>query len=904
MTGRRFRRLFRLPLFRSPAEDVDEEIRFHLETRAEEFMRRGYGRAEAIAEARRRFGIRSPEDLELIRRGLQHSAERREVEMRLRDRLDSVRQDIHYALRSIRARPAFTAAVVLTLALGIGATTAIYSVVQAVLLEPLPYTRPDRTVMVWNHWTNWPRTWLSEPEAYDYAQQRDVFESFAPFTSGSLSLTSGAGDPERLNVGAVAPALFDVTGTRALAGRVFLASEGQPNAPRVVLITQALLERRFGGDRSIVGRTIDLDGEAYEVVGVLPASFRLPLEFAGEHAQAFVPLTLGPPKEDDRANHGLNAVARLRAGVTIVQAQRRMTEYIERFKRDHENVYGPDFGITLVSLSDQVRGDVRPILLVLLLAVSFVLLIACANVANLVLSRAEARQREIAVRMALGAGRGRIVAQLLTENLVLATLGGVLGLSLAAWLARLLSTANLANLPRVDAISINGGVLAFAAGVSIVTGLLCGLAPVSHSVRGHTSNLLRQGRGTSASRATIRVRSMLVAAEVMLAVVATTGALLMARSFARLISVSPGFVADNVLTFRLSAPTTRYRSTTRVRAFYATLLDRVRALPGVKDAGGILALPLATQLGDWGVVIEGVEPPPPGAPGPAIDWQTATPGYIEAMNIPVLRGRAIVASDRRDGQPVVVINAAAEKTYFGGRALGRRLRLGGIADTVFRTIVGITGDVRHAGLDRPARPQMYIPFDQLLWNVPDSNGTGPRSLTIVVRTTGDPAAMTTAVRRAVRDLDPALPLAQVRTLDQVFARSVSTPRIAALLLGAFAGLALVLSAIGVYGVTAYSVARRTNEIGIRVALGARVRDVILLIVWQGMRPAVLGLIVGVGAALAGTRLMQKLLYDVKPGDPVSLIAAAAVLLFVAIAANWLPARRAASVDPVTALRAE
>jgi putative ABC transport system permease protein len=901
---RRFRRLFRLPLFRAKPEDMDEEIRFHLETRAELFVRRGMTQEDAMAEARRRFGINEDTDLSTIREGLQHSAMHREGRMRLHDRIDTLLRDVRYALRSIRTRPGFTAAVVLTLGLGIGATTAIYSVVQAVLLRPLPYPNIARTTMVWNHWTNWPRTWLSEPEAYEYAERKDVFESFAPFSSGALNLTSGEGDPERVNVGFVSAQIFSVTGVHPIVGRAFTAAEDVQNGPRVAMLSEELWRRRFAADKSIVGKTISFNANSYEVVGISPADFRLPLQFAGDYAQAYVPLQLGPPTEDNRGSHYLNAVAKLRAGVTLEQAQRRLTDYIEQFKGDHKNTYGPDFGLTLVSVTDQVRGDIKPILFVLLGAVSFVLLIACANVANLLLSRSESRHREIAVRAALGASNGRIASQLLTESVVLAVLGGSLGLALAAWLARALMSANLANLPRADDISINAGVLAFAAAVSILTGILFGLAPVVHTLRGNAQSML-QGRGNTAGRSVFRMRSALITAEIMLAVVATTGAVLMTRSFTRLISVSPGFTRENALTFRVSAPQSKYRETSRVRDFYGRLLARAHAIPGVREVGGITSLPLASELGDWGVGIEGVPPTPPGTPGPAIDWQTATPGYLEAMNIQVIRGRSILESDRKDGQPVVVINEATVRKYFpDGDALGRRIILGGTADSVYRTIVGITRDVRHAGLDKEVRPQMYIPYGQFLWTLPDTSGAIPRSLTIVARTTGDPAAITSAMRSVVRELDRDLPMAQVRTLDEVFDRSVSTPRMVALLLGAFGGLALLLSAIGVYGVTSYSVARRTNEIGIRVALGARVRDVIGLIVWQGMRPAVVGLVLGVALAFAGTRLMQKFLYGVSPTDPISLSVAATVLLLVGIAANWLPARRAASLDPVSALRAE
>jgi putative ABC transport system permease protein len=877
---------------------MDEELRFHVETRTEAFVRKGFTRDDALSEALRRLGVRGAVDLDTIRQQLRRSASRREDRMKLRDRLETVMHDVRYALRGIRARPGFTAAVVLTLALGIGATTAMYSVVQAVLLSPLPYRESERTVMVWNHWTNWPRTWLSQPEVHDYAAQTDVFESFAAYTTGSLNLTSGDGDPERLSIGVLTPAFFDVTGVRALAGRVFTSREGEPNGPRVVLISEALWSRRFADDRGIIGKTIDLSGNSY-------VDFRMPLQFAGDPAQAFLPLALGPANENERGSHGFDAIARLRAGVTLAQAQRRMTDFIERFKSEHPNTYGPEFGIALVPLADQVRGDVRPVLLVLLGAVSFVLLIACANVANLLLSRAESRHREIAVRAALGASHGRIAAQLLTESVVLGLAGGAAGLLLATWLARGLSRANLANLPRVDTIAVDGGVLAFAFAVSVLTGLLFGLAPVVHVLRGNAPGMLKQGRGNTGSRSTFRVRTALVALETMLAVVATAGALVMGRSFARLVSVSPGFVTENALTFRVSVPQTTYRTSTDVRGFYAQLLDRLRALPGVRGVGAITALPLATQLGDWGVSIEGFPPPPPGHASAALDWQTATPGYLEAMRIPVLQGRGVTAADRRNTEAVVVINEAAEKKYFTkGPALGTRIMLGGMADSVWRRVVGVTRDVRHAGVHEAARPQMYIPYEQFLWSIPDSSGAVPRAMTVVLRTAGEPATATSAVRGVLKAIDADLPLAQVRTLEEVFARSVSTPRVTTLLLASFGLLALLLSTIGVYGVTSYAVTRRTNEIGIRVALGARVREVVSLIVVQGMRPAIVGAALGVGVALLGMRLMRKLLYDVSPTDPVSLALAALILLAVGLAANWLPARRAAKIDPVSALRAD
>jgi putative ABC transport system permease protein len=896
-------RLFRL--FRTQPGDVDDEIRFHLETRAEYFVRRGMSPDAAMAEARRRFGITDDQDLDSIRQSLQRSASRREERIRMQDRIETLIRDMRYALRGIRSKPGFATAIVLTLALGIGATTAIYSVVEAVILRPLPYADSDRVVMVWNHWTNWPRTWLSEPEVHDYAERTDVFQSFAGYSAGAANLTSGDGDPERIQMGVVQASFFAATGARPLAGRVFTKEEDVPNGPRVVVLGESIWRRRFGADRSIVGKNIEMNGRQVQVIGILPEDFRLPTQFAGRHAEAYLPIQLGPKNEDDRGSHYLSAVARLRPGITVAQAQSRITAYIEQFKRDNKDVYGAEFGIDLLPIAEQVRGDIRPVLLVLLAVVSFVLLIACANVANLLLSRAESRQREIAVRAALGASNGRIASQLLTESVVLAFAGGILGLGVAWLLVRAISSAGLANLPRADVITIDATVLAFAAAVSLFTGLLFGFAPVLHILGGKAQALLKQGRGNTAGPSVFRARGLLISAEVALAVVATAGAVLMARSFTRLVSVSPGFSHESALSFRLSAPAARYQTSDRIRALYDEVLRGVRGIPGVTVAGAVTALPLVTELGDWGISIEGVAPTPPGTPGPAIDWMSATPGYLEAMGTPIVRGRTIGDRDRRDAEQVVVVNEATTRKYFPGQdALDRRIKLGGTADTVWRRIVGISRDIRHAGLDKEVRPQMHIPYAQFLRTVPDSFGNIPRALTVVARTTIPPASITSSVRSAVRTIDPSLPVAEVRTLEQVFDQSVSTPRVVALLLGAFGALALLLSAIGVYGVTSYAVARRSNEIGIRVALGARVRDVIALITWQGMRPAVVGALLGVAMAFAGTRLMSKFLYGVSPTDATSLATAPLLLLAVGLLANWLPARRAARVDPVSALRSD
>lgn len=902
MSSHRFRPVFHLPAFtdRRARDEMDEELRFHLETRAEQFRQRGYTADAAMREAIRRFGA-----VDQATRRLESSAARKEKRTRLHHYVGALRQDIQYALRGIRRAPGFAAAVIVTLALGLGANTAIFSIVRGVLLRPLPYADPAHLAVVWNHWTGWPRTWLSQPEVYDYARDSRTFAGFAAFTTGALNVTGDGGSAERVNVGFIQASLLDVTGVHPIMGRNFTAAEDEPNGPGAVMLLQDFWERRYGGDRALIGRTIRLDEQPYTVVGILPRDFRLPLEFAGAHAQLFVPLQLGPPNERQRGSHGYNAVARLAPGMTLSQAQRRLDALVTQIKKQHDNQYGPEFGATLVSMADQVRGDVRPVLFVLLGAVSFVLLIACANVASLFLARTESRAREIAVRAALGAGRGRLATQLLTESILLALCGGALGVLLAIWAVHGLAAMDLANLPRLDAITIDGGVLAYTAGVALVTGVVFGLGPIMRLSDQSANELLKQGRGNSGARARMRLRHLLVSVELALAMVALTGAALMTRSFARLVSVSPGFASDHVLTMRLSPPAAKYATSSSVRTFYAQLLEQVRALPGVERAGAISAIPLTTTIGDWSFTIEGMPMGGSDTRVPAADWLVATDGYFDAMHLPILRGRGITAVDRLGSEPVVVISEATAQRYFKGTdPVGRRIKLGGTADSVFRTIVGVAGDVRFNGLDQAPRPTMYLPLGQFPATRPDSVGAVPRSLGLTIRTQRDPVAMAASVRELVKRFDADVPVAQLRTLDDVVGRSVSTPRLATYVMTAFGVLALALAAVGVYAVMSYVVAQRTGEIGVRVALGARTEDVMRLVLWQSMRPVLLGLAAGTAIAVAATRAMTSLLYSVKATDPLSFTVAIAALLTVAFVATWRPARRAAAVDPIEALRVE
>ena len=902
MTRRR-RWLFRLALFdaQRARQEMDEEIDFHLTTRAEDFVRRGMTQDEAMAEARRRFGA-DDEPLDAARRRLRYSATQREGRMQVHDRIDSIRQDIRYALRGIRAHPGFAAAIMLTVALGIGANSTIFSVVNAVLLRPLPYGDAGRAVMVWNRWTGWPRTWLSGPEVYDYATQTEVFEGFAAYTSGSLALT-GDGEPERLLVGVIDAKTLPVLGVRPVFGRNFTPTEDTPNGPLAVLLSNPLWRRRFAANAAVVGRQITLSGRSFTVVGVLPDGFALPTAFAGDREELYVPLQLGPPNERDRGAHGFEAIARLRPGVTVAQAESRMAAYLDRLRAEHSD-YGKDFGVTLVPVAEQVWGPVRPLLLVLLGAVAFVLLIGCANVANLLLARAATREREVAIRTALGAGRYRLVRQLLTESVVQALCGGALGLLLAVGGVRIVGSLTASTLPRADRLTIDGAVLAYTLAVSLATGLLFGLAPVLYVLRGGVHDRLRQSRGNVATTSA-RVRQLLVTVEVALAVVSIAGAVLMVRSFERLLRVPLGFQPTAALTFRVAPPQAKYATSTSVRAFFTELLGELRALPGVGAVGAVNALPLATTLGDWSFSIEGRPDVEHNAPMPSADWQAVTDGYLEAMEIQVRRGRALRADDRVGSTPVVVINELAARKFWPNESpLGKRLKLGGMADTSWRAVVGVVADVKHKGLDQETRPELYLPHAQFLSGIPDSNGAVPRPMTVVMRTTGDPVTLAGAARSIVRGIDPNLPVAQIRTLERVFENSVAMPKLAMLCLVSFGLLSMVLAAIGVYAVIAYSVSRRTNEIGIRIALGARQGDVVRLVVRQGMLPAVFGLVLGALGAWAATRSMQGLLFEVSATDTFSFAAAVLALGIITLAATALPARRAAGVDPIAALRSE
>jgi predicted permease len=786
----------------------------------------------------------------------------------------------------------------LTLALGIGANSAIFGIVNAVLLRPLPYRDPDRVVLLWSHWTNWSKTWVSQGELVDYQEQARSLEHVGAFSATSFNLTGG-GDPLRVRAAQVQPEVFAALGARPIAGRLFSADEDRPGRAHVVMLTEGLWRSLFGSDPSVIGRAIQLDAEPYTVFGVLPAELRLPLDYASRtFTQIWVPLALEANDPQARGNHGLNALGRLRPGASLLQAQAEIDTITHGFFQRYPNTYDTEFGLTLTPAPREVFGDVRPALMVLLMAVGAVLLIACANVANLLLARSEARQKELAIRVVLGAGRGRIVRQLLTESIVLSTLGGAAGIALAYALTRGLIALDPLKIPRVQDIAIDGRVLAFTAAISFVTGILFGIVPAIQSSRADLQPVLKEG-GRDSRVATGWLRRVLVVGEVAASVVLVAAALLLARSFARLLDVDAGFNPAHVLTLRTSLPSQTYADPAAMVRAYAEVGRRLRESPGVQAAGAVTGLPLASTRGDWGIRIEGR--PTDNQRSIAADWQVVTPGYFEAIGTPLRAGRTFTDADAADTLPVIVVNETMAKTFWPGiGAIGRRMTMGG--NGVWITVVGVVADVHHRGLELLPRPEMYRPHTQFRYGGADAPAVS--TMTWVVRASGDPRAATSYARAAIHAVDASLGVSDVVTLEQVLADSTSDRRLNLLLFALLGGLALALATIGVYGIVAYSVTQRTHEIGVRMAIGARPADVVRMVLGEGARLATAGVAVGSVAALAGARLIRGLLFDVSATDPLTFVGVAIGLLGIALLASYIPARRATRVDPMIALRGE
>jgi len=812
-------------------------------------------------------------------------------------------QDIRYAFRSLSRTPGFTAVVVLTLALGIGANVALVSVVRAVVLRPLPYGAPARIVSVWSQWAGFPKTWVSMAE---YRLYRDTFESFEDvglYFSTSANLTDGD-NPERIGLVGITPNLFSVLGVDPVAGRGFTREEAKPETSEVAVLSDALWRRRYGADPELVGRRIELDGVPRTVVGILPSGFRLPIDFVSETPlEVYLPMDVPEGVGDFPklgGSHSYFAVARLAEGETADDAKAEALAWNQRAAVD--GIYPEErrFRTLVVPVADDVLGTVRAAVWILLAAVGCVLLIACVNVANLVLARGQERRRELALRTALGAGWRRIFRQLMAESLVLAAAGGTAALFLSSWLLEVLLALDPGGIPRLAETHLDGGALLFAAAVTLTTAVLFGVLPAISASRPGVSGVLGQrARGASSGRGSRRFRVGLVAFQLAMAVVLLMAAGLMTRTFAYLLAIDPGFDSVQVLTMRLSTPERDYPEDADVIAFYERLLERVRALPGVERAGAVRILPLATQIGDWGTRIEGYEPAP--NESTAADWQVATSGYFEAMGIRLVEGRFFTTADRTDAESVAIVNEAFAKRYWpNGSALGHRILTRGADDPPWSRIVGVVGNVRHNGLTADVKEKWYRPHSQFHL----SSGFAPPAMTLTIRASVLAETLAGPVRALVRELDPKLPLAEVRSLEDVLSRSVAASRFTMALLVALSGLALLLAVVGVYGVIAYAVNQRKAEFGIRLALGSSPKGVLGMVVRQALFMAAAGVAAGALAAVLVTGVMDSVLYGVGPRDPVTFALVPAVLLAAALAGTVLPALRASRVDPVEALRGD
>ncbi|HXT16857.1 MAG TPA: ABC transporter permease [Gemmatimonadaceae bacterium] len=810
--------------------------------------------------------------------------------------MDALLRDISYSFRRLRRSPAFTIIVVLTLALGIGANTAIFSVVNTVLLRPLPYRAPERLVSVEHFYPS-----LNNMEApvsahgfHDYRDQTKSFESFAVETQFGANLT-GTGDPERVPGSRVSGDWFHVLGVSPIVGRAISRDDDQPGKEHVVVLSYGLWTRLFANSPSAVGKTIELNGESYQIIGVMPPSF---YAFYGRKSDLFVPLALTQAQlSGGYTNEYLNSVARLEPSVTLDQARAEMTLFAENLKRANANSFSPKWTLKVRTLDDLSSGSARTGLLVLLGAVGFVLLIACANVANLLLARAAIRIKEIAIRSALGADRASLIRQLLTESVMLAIVGGVLGLALAQWGVKSL-VAIFPQLPRASEMGIDANVMVFTLLVSIATGLLFGLAPALQSSTTNLQETLKDGsRSGAADFAGRTLRRGLVIAEVALSLTLLVGAGLLIKSVARLQSVSPGFDARNLLLFNLNLPPVKYPSDTSEIQLVSQITERLNGLSGVSAAGVTSVIPFG---GGWSTASFEIENlvVPPGQNGPWGDIRVVSPRFFEAMRIPLVRGRMFGPQDVQGGPQVAIIDQVFAKKYFANTdPIGKRITFGaarGKTDSTWITIVGVVGHAAHEGLDAEPRIQYYFPTTQ----------AGIRGMTVVVRTTGNPLAMLPAAREAVHSVDRNLPLSQVNTMDKLVEQSVGQRRLSMFLLGVFSAIAVLLASIGIYGVMSYSVTQRTRELGIRMALGAARSRVLALVVGQGMILAAAGVAIGLVGALALTRLLSSQLFGVGATDPATYAIVSVLLAAIALLATLVPAMRATRVDPVVALRDE
>jgi putative ABC transport system permease protein len=864
-----------------PDDSIVEELASHL-SQAYDAAREG-GESHEEAERRALAVLDSPD---LLRHTM---AARRPSNKGTSMTPTNVVGDVRFALRLLFRAPAYSLVAIITFAVGIGVNTAVFNVVNGVLLRPLPYPDADRITMLWmdNRRQGIKEDITSYPNYLDWRAQSTLYEHMAGFTQSAFSLT-GSGEPERVLGASVTASFFDVMQVRPVLGRVFTAEQEIPGQDTVVVLSQGFWQRRFGGAPDVLGQTITLSGRVYEVIGVMPPNLAWP-----DDAELWRPLA--PPEQVRAARNSLwlPVIGRLKPGVPVEQAQTEMTEIGRRLEEQYPNNRG--FGVYVVTLQQQLVGNIERALFVLLASVGFVLLIACANLANLTLGRTAARRKELAIRTALGAARGRIIAQIVTETLVLAVIGAAMGIGLAYWATAFFLTLGGDSIPRHEAVAMDTRVLMFALGLACVSAVLAGLLPAMQASRRKVSDHLREGARAGSSVASRRTRSLLVAAEVALAIVLLTGAGLLIRTLWTMQQTDRGFNAGNVAMMTVSLPATSYASTADVRAFYARLLERVRALPGVVSAAsgtGVLQ-PLVTNSGIYS--IEGKPLPPPEE---RVEYpvEVVSPGYFETVGMGIVRGRSFSDADHADAPRVVIINETfARQGWPQQDPIGRRIRAGDDAsEAPWMTVVGVIRDAHRSDATRAIRPELYMATLQ----------TTPRTQVILARTSGDPTSIIPAVRRELRALDPLLPLFDETTVERELALSLNQPRFQAVLLAGFAAIALLLATIGIYGVTSHAVSQRTQEVGIRMAMGAGRREVLRMMLVQHLQPAIFGLAAGLIGAVGLSRFLQSLLFGVSPTDPVTLVLVALALLTVAAIACFVPARRATKVDALVALRAD
>jgi len=808
-------------------------------------------------------------------------------------------RDIKYSFRRLLKSPGFTAVVVLTLGLGIGANTAIFSVVNTVLLQPLRFREPDRLVTIFHFYRsealNNLEAPVSAPGFRDYRDKTKSFEAVAVETGWAANLT-GTGDPERVPASRVSGDYFRVVGVAPQLGRAFGRDEDEPGKNKVVVLSDGFWKRIYGADRGVIGKTVQLNAQSYTILGVMPEGFRA---FFNSRADIWTPLALDPSRFDpsNYTNESLNLTARLKPGVSATQADAEMRAFAEQVRRLYPQAVGTAWTLKVRTLDELATGSIRPALLVLLGAVGFVLLIACANVANLLLARVTSRQKEVAIRTALGADRWSLVRQLLTESVMLALAGGLLGLGIAYWSVKTLVSI-VPNIPRSTDLGIDGAVMAFTLGLSVFTGLLFGVVPALQTSRTNLHNTLKEGgRSGSADVSGRMMRRVLVVGEVALALTLLIGAGLLIKSVAKLQGVTPGFDPDRLLTFDLSLPNAKYTNDTLRQQFFEAMIERVRHVPGVVAVGGTTTMPFGGSWSTGSFEVEGYQRGP-NQPGPWGDIRYVTADFFRTMRIPVIQGRAFDSQDQPNGQIVAIIDEEfVHKYYRGQNPIGKRVTFGAPPGKQpdYINIVGVVAHTMHEALDAKPRIQLYLPYSQR---------PSFQNMSVAVRTSGDPLLMARSVRDAIHTVDKDMPLSNVKSMDDLLEGSLGQRRLSMILLGAFSAIALLLASIGIYGVLAYSVTQRSRELGIRMALGAARARVLRLVIGQGMALALVGIAIGLVGALALTRLLGTQLYSIRPTDPVTFVGVSLLLAAIAFVATLVPALRATRVDPVVALREE